>query len=84
MTNHIQSIPGRPADWLLPHGSECDGDVRLPLMGAPIEPVDADGTGTPRCSLPHDDNGDVFLPLLGDKDEALDNGNTNINLLRKE
>lgn len=84
MTNHIRSIPGRSADSPPPRGSECEGDVLLPLMGAPIEPVDADDTGTPHCSLPRDDNGDAFLPLLGDEDEALDNGNTDINLLTKE
>ena len=47
-----------------------------PLLGAPIEPVDGDGTGTPLRSLPCDENGNVFLPLLGDEDEALAPGNT--------
>ena len=51
------------------------GDVLLPLLGAPLEPVDADGTGNPLRSLPCDENGNVFLPLLGDEDEALFPGN---------
>jgi len=80
MTSHIKSIPGSPADCPLPRGSECDDEVLLPLLGAPFEPVDADGTGNPLRSLPCNENGNVLLPLLGDEDEALDNGNTNSNL----
>jgi hypothetical protein len=52
------------------------GDVLLPLLGAQLEPVDADGTGNPLRSLPCDENGNVFLPLLGDEDEAPAPGNT--------
>ena len=60
------------------------GDVLLPLLGAPIEPVDGDGTGTPLRSLPCDENGNVFLPLLGDEDEALAPGNTHTNFPTNE
>ena len=52
------------------------GDVLLPLLGAPLELVGVDGTGTPLRPLPCDENGNVFLPLLGDEDEALAPGNT--------
>lgn len=54
---------------------DTDGDVLLPLLGAPIEPVDADGTGNPLRSLPCDENGNVLLPLLGDEEEPLAPGN---------
>ena len=56
---------------------DTDGDVLLPLLGAQLEPIDADGTDTPLRSLPCDENGNVFLPLLGDEEEAPPPGNTN-------
>lgn len=55
---------------------DTDGDVLLPLLGAPTDAVDADDTGNPLRSLPCDENGNVFLPLLGDEDETLSPGNT--------
>lgn len=60
---------------------DTDGDVLLPLLGAP---TDADDTGNPLRSLPCDENGNVFLPLLGDEDEALSPGNTNTNFPTNE
>jgi len=63
---------------------DTDGDVLLPLLGAQLEPIDADGTDTPLRSLPCDENGNVFLPLLGDEEEAPPPGNTHTNLPSNE
>jgi hypothetical protein len=52
MTNHTHEIPGNPADNPSARDSECDGDMLLPLLSAPIEPVDADGTGNPASVAP--------------------------------
>ena len=54
---------------------ETAGDVLLPFLGAPLELVVDDDTGTPLRPLPCDENGNVLLPLLGDEDEALFPGN---------
>lgn len=82
MTNHTKSIPGSPVSGPSARGSECNGDVLLPLLGAPTQPVDTGGTTI--YSHPGDDNGDVLLPLLDDGQEALVPGNSNTNLPTKE
>ena len=82
MTNKIKSIPASPAARPSARGCEHDGDVLLPLLGAPTKPVDAGGTMI--HSLPGDDNGDTLLPLMGDEDKAQAHGNTHHNPTTKE